>query len=288
MADVGTPDSGQSAIRRITPQVVAHAATLARTGKVFDLGAELSDDMPVTDRAVFMPYRLLTYRSYRDFGAQLGECGVAFYTEVLMATPHVSTHIDALNHVSKDGHIFGGHLTRDVEHDFGVSAASIETVPPIVTRGVLLDVASYKGVERLEDHYEITPDDIRETISRQGTRLTEGDAVLVHTGKMRQYAVDNDAFLAGQPGVGLEAALWLYDQGMALLGSDTTGTEPQPVTDWEHTVHVAMLMERGVHLIEWMNLAPLAEAHAYEFMFVCLPLKLRGASGSWVRPAAIT
>jgi len=99
--------------------------------------------------------------------------------------------------------------------------------------------------------------------------------------------VDNEAFLAGQPGVGLEAALWLYDQGMALLGSDTTGTEPQPVTDWEHTVHVAMLMERGVHLIEWMSLGALAEAHAYEFMFVCLPLKLRGASGSWVRPAAI-
>ena len=82
----------------------------------------------------------------------------------------------------------------------------------------------------------------------------EGDAVLVHTGKMSQYAVDNEAFLAGQPGVGLDAALWLYDQGMAVLGSDTTGTEPQPVTDWEHTVHVAMLMERGVHLIEWMSL----------------------------------
>jgi len=205
-----------------------------------------------------------------------------------MATPHVSTHIDALNHVSKDGRIFGGHLTGDVEHDFGVSAASIESVPPIVTRGVLLDVAAHKGVELLEDHYEITPDDIRGTISRQGTRLNEGDAVLVHTGKMRQYAVDNEAFLAGQPGVGLEAALWLYDQGMALLGSDTTGTEPQPVTDWERTVHVAMLMERGVHLIEWMNLTPLADAKAYEFMFVCLPLKLRGASGSWVRPAAIT
>jgi len=70
----------RSAIHRITPQVVAHAATLAKTGKVYDLGAELSDDMPVTDRAVFMPYRLLTYRSYRDFGAQLGEGGVSFYT----------------------------------------------------------------------------------------------------------------------------------------------------------------------------------------------------------------
>jgi kynurenine formamidase len=104
---------------------------------------------------------------------------------------------------------------------------------------------------------------------------------------MRQYAVDNVAFLAGQPGVGLDAALWLYNRGMAVLGSDTTGTEPQPITDWEHTVHVAMLMEHGVHLIEWMNLETLAASTAWEFMFVCLPLKLRGASGSWVRPVAI-
>jgi kynurenine formamidase len=276
-----------SALSRITPAVVAYAATLAKMGTVYDLGAELSDDMPATDKAVFMPYRLLTYRSSRDFGRQFGEKGVSFYTEVLMATPHVSTHIDALNHVSKDGRIFGGHLTQDVEHDFGVSEASIETVPPIATRGVLLDVAAYKGVELLADHYEITPEDLKAIIQSQGISLMEGDAVLVHTGKMSQYGVDNTAFLAGQPGVGLDASLWLYDQGMAVLGTDTTGTEPQPVTDWEHTVHVAMLMERGVHLIEWMNLRPLARARAYEFMFVCLPLKLRGASGSWVRPAAI-
>lgn len=280
-------EHGSSALSRITTQVVAHAATLVNTGQVYDLGAEMSDDMPSVDKSVFMPYRLLTYRSYRDFNREGGTGDVSFYTEVLMATPHLSTHIDALNHVSKGGRIFGGHSVEDVQGDFGVAEASIETVPPIVTRGVLLDVALYKGVSRLDDHYEISVTDLRETAARQGTRLAVGDAVLVHTGKMQQYAVDNEAFLAGQPGVGLQAALWLYEQGMAVLGSDTTGTEPQPVTDWEHTVHVAMLMERGVHLIEWMNLETLAAARVYEFMFVCSPLKLRGASGSWVRPVAI-
>ena len=281
---MGTP---ASALSRITPQVVAHAATLVKSGKTYDLGAELSDDMPATSKDVFMPYRLLTYRSYRDFERQFGSGGVSFYTEVMMATPHVSTHIDALSHVSKDGHIYGGLTTDEMQSDFGLAAVGIETVPPIVTRGVLLDVAAYKGVERIEDHYEITVDDLAATIARQGTQLATGDAVLVHTGKMRQYAVDNDAFLAGQPGVGLQASVWLYERGMAVLGTDTTGTEPQPVTDWEHTVHVAMLMERGVHLIEWMGLEELAAARTYQFMFVCLPLKLRGASGSWVRPVAI-
>ncbi len=281
------PADESSALSRITPQAVARAATLVRTGQVYDLGAELSDDMPSTDNSVFMPYRLLAYRSYRDFNRDGGTGDVSFFTEVLMATPHVSTHIDALNHVSKGGRIFGGHNTDDVQGDFGVAAASIETVPPIVTRGVLLDVAAYKGVARLEDHYEISVTDLERTAARQDTRLEMGDAVLVHTGKMQQYGLDNKAFLAGQPGVGLDAALWLYERGMAVLGSDTTGTEAQPVTDWEHTVHVAMLMERGVHLIEWMDLAALAAARVYEFMFVCSPLKLRGASGSWVRPVAI-
>lgn len=281
------PADEKSALSRITPQVVARAATLVKTGQVYDLGAELSDDMPDTDKSGFMPYRLLTYRSYRDFNRGGGTGDVSFYTEVLMATPHVSTHIDALNHVSKGGRIFGGHSTEEIQTDFGATAASIETVPPIVTRGVLLDVAACKGVARLEDHYEISVADIEQTISRQGTSLEVGDAVLVHTGKMRQYGADNEAFLAGQPGVGLEAALWLYDRGMAVLGSDTTGTEPQPVTDWEHTVHVAMLMERGVHLVEWMDLEAISAAGAREFMFVCSPLKLRGASGSWVRPVAI-
>jgi kynurenine formamidase len=277
-----------NALRRITANGIVRAAGLVQRGQVYDLGAEMSDDMPATSKDTFMPYRLLTYRSSRGMakGGNMGN--VSFYTEVLMATPHVSTHIDALNHVIRDGQIHGGHRTEDVEGDFGMAVDGIETVPPIVTRGVLIDVAAHKGVAQLPDHYEITVEDLQEAIAWQDVRLMEGDAVLVRTGKMRQYGVDNTAFLAGQPGVGLAAALWLYDQGMAVLGSDTTGTEPQPVTDWDHTVHVAMLLERGVHLIEWLHLETLAAAPVREFLFACLPLKLRGASGSWVRPVAIT
>jgi kynurenine formamidase len=277
----------ERALGRITPDEIVHAAGLVRRGQVYDLGAELSDDMPETSKESFMPYRLLTYRTNRDMARDTDWHGVSFYTEVLMATPHVSTHIDALNHVSQDGRIYGGHRLEDVERDFGMAAEGIETVPPIVSRGVLLDVAAYKGVAQLPDHYEIGVADLQGALARQGTTLQRGDTVLVHTGKMRQYGVDNAAFLAGQPGVGVAAALWLYDQGMAVLGSDTTGTEPQPVTDWTQTVHVAMLRDRGVHLIEWMYLEDLAAAGAHEFLFICLPLKLRGASGSWVRPVAV-
>src|SRR6187455_671128 len=98
-------ETTKSALSRITPRKVAQAATLVRTGQVYDLGAELSDDMPDTSKSSFMPYRLLTYRSSRALARENDWGGVSFYTEVLMATPHVSTHIDALNHVSKDGYI---------------------------------------------------------------------------------------------------------------------------------------------------------------------------------------
>src|SRR6476620_1198765 len=148
-------ETKRSALSLITPQKVAQAATLVRTGQVYDLGAELSDDMPATSKSVFMPYRLLTYRSSRGMARENDWHGVSFYTEVLMATPHVSTHIDALNHVSQDGRIYGGHRLEDVARDFGMAAEGIETVPPIVSRGVLLDVAAYKGVAQLPDHYEI-------------------------------------------------------------------------------------------------------------------------------------
>src|SRR6478672_5367048 len=128
-----------SALERITPEGIVRAARLIKTGQVYDLGAEMSDDMPATSKDTFMPYRLLTYRSSRGM-AKGGDMGnVSFYTEVLMATPHVSTHIDALNHVIRDGQIHGGHRTEDVEGDFGMAVDGIETVPPIVTRGVLID-----------------------------------------------------------------------------------------------------------------------------------------------------
>src|SRR5215213_3387750 len=133
-------DEAMSALGRITVAGIVGAAGLVRTGQVYDLGAEMSDNMPATSKSLFMPYRLLTYRRSRGLTQEINAHGVGFYTEVVMATPHVSTHIDALNHVIKDGLIHGGHRTEDVEHDFGMAAHGIETVPPIVTRGILIDV----------------------------------------------------------------------------------------------------------------------------------------------------
>ena len=102
--------------------------------------------------------------------------------------------------------------------------------------------------------------------------IASGDAVLVRTGKIREYGTDNDAHQRAQPGVGRAAAIWLYDQGMAILGTDTTGTEPVPFADSTQTTHQAMLVERGVHLVENLILDELAADNVSEGVFVCLPL----------------
>ena len=101
------------------------------------------------------------------------------------------------------------------------------------------------------------------------------------------YASDPDAYFASQPGVGPDAALWLYERGMALLGTDTSGTEVIPMPDLERTTHGVLLVERGVHLIEIPDLEALAAEPAFEFLFVCLPLRITGATGSWLRPVAV-
>jgi kynurenine formamidase len=110
--------------------------------------------------------------------------------------------------------------------------------------------------------------------------------VLVRTGKIRQFR-DPKAFQAGAPGVGLEAAIWLYESGMAVLGTDTASTEPVPFVDPAFSTHRAMLADSGVHLIENLNLEEIASDGVTEAFFVAIPLKITGATGWWVRPVLI-
>jgi kynurenine formamidase len=112
--------------------------------------------------------------------------------------------------------------------------------------------------------------------------------VLVRTGWLKAwYGSGSDTYFASQPGVGPDAALWLYERGMALLGTDTSGTEALPWPDPARTTHVEMLVKRGVHLIEIMDLESVADEQRYEFLFLCLPLRISGATGSWLRPVAV-
>jgi kynurenine formamidase len=210
----------------------------------------------------------------------------SFSTEVVIGTLHTSTHIDAFAHVQADGRVFDGVDASEARSDQGWRVHGVETIAPIVGRCVLLDVAGVKGVPILPDGYEVTIADLADAAAATGRSIESGDIVLVRTGKLSQFD-DPDRFQAGEPGVGREAAIWLYERGMSVLGTDTTGTEPLPFADPRKTTHAAMLVERGVHLIENVFLDELAREGVAEAAFVCTPLKLTGCTGSWVRPIAI-
>lgn len=272
---------------RLGPEQLLGALRLPVEGRVFDLGTELATGMPVGPIDAFGGFRITPYRTPRCIARPDDAPGFDFSMDLIQGSPHVGSHFDAPAHVHVHGRSFGGRRTAEIYDDFGWQANGIETVPPVLTRGVLLDVPALLGVERLPDLFEVTVEHVQGCLERQQAQIGRGDVVLVRTGKMADYHGDGTEYFAAGPGVGVDAALWLHAQGMAILGSDTSATEPFPFPDPDSTVHRALLVERGVFLIEILRLDELAAAQAYEFLFVCLPLKFRGATGSWVRPVAV-
>jgi kynurenine formamidase len=277
----GVPAS--RALTRVGAAEVQGSAALVRSGRVYDLGLDLNATVPQGVAGAFMPFSF-------DWMHLPDPCAGAeefqFAAEGIAGTPHIGTHIDGLMHITSGVRTFGGFDVREVVTDDGFAHDGMETVPPIVTRALILDVAARRG-DPLPDSYEITSSDLDDVLRDRHLDIRKGDAVLVRTGKVREYGIDNEAYQAAQPGVGADAAIWLYEQGMAVLGTDTTGTEPQPFPDSTRTTHQAMLVERGVHLVENLNLEEIAADGICEAMFICLPLRLTGATGSWVRPVAI-
>jgi kynurenine formamidase len=269
------------ALSRIDGSAVLTALAMPHKGQVFDLGLEINSRIP--HNPDFVRFAMAFTHTPEGTGAL---SPFQFSAETIFGPLHISTHIDSFIHIQKDNRIYGGHLASDSRDDRGWTRHGIETVPPILGRAILLDIPRQKGLSRLEDRYEVTIGDIEKELARKNLEIRSGDIVMVRTGKIQDFG-DESAFQAAEPGVGRDAALWLYDKGMAVLGTDTTGTEPLPFADPTLTTHAAMLVDSGVHLIENLNLEDVAENAVAEGLFIALPLKITGATGSWIRPVLV-
>jgi len=264
------------------------ALSVPSAGQLFDLDAGRWPGMPVLP--VHPPFVMTTYRTpgraVRTPDAAT-ETGVT--TELIVSSAHTGTHIDALCHVTEGSRWFGGGL--DAEHlgDFGPTLAEASSIPPFLCRGVLLDVAALRGVEALPAGERITAEDLRAAADRQGVELRPGDAVLIRTGYMAVWGDDarRDAHYAAGPDT--SAGRFLAESGAVVVGSDTENFECLPAASGEEflPVHRHLLGEAGVHIIELLYLEQLARARLREFLFVCLSLRMRGATGSMVRPVAV-
>jgi kynurenine formamidase len=198
---------------------------------------------------------------------------------------HAGTHLCGLNHIGREGRFWNGWTA---ERNLGSRAWNVGgVVPPIVCRGVLLDVARLHGVECLPASYAITPRDLDRAAAAIGVETRPGDAVFVRTGRMTRWS-DPAAFLASPPGLGMEAARSLVEGREAMCVGLDLGGEALPPEQPETflPVHAYLLAEAGAPLFENLWLEDLAAAEVWEFALVAAPLKLAGSTGMPVRPLA--
>ena len=279
------------------PRLTAELLALVKTGEVFSLAVDYQEGM-LTPGPVMKSYSIAPHLRHSD-PSDINPGSAA--AEVIRMSIHVGTHIDALCHIAEkqdehgnphpdgDPRLYAGAgqtvAANETVASVGQRHNSIEKMPPIVTRAVLLDVAACKGVDVLPDAYPISADDIRSALHKQGTRITENTAVLTRTGFYKHLKNNNPVYRDAQAGLSLEAAQFLVEQGMHLAGADNMAVEAMPPSD--HSVHRFLLVHNGITHLENLFLDDLAAAGCYEFLLIVTPLKLTGATGSWVHPIAI-
>lgn len=206
------------------------------------------------------------------------------------ASEHSGTHIDALCHQAEDLHLYGARaVNSSLQTSTGFTELGVETIEPIVTRGVLLDVAHTRNVERITLGEPVTADDLEATAQQQGVTIQADDVVLVHTGNGALWH-DSSAYLRAG-GMDASAASWLADRHVKAVGADNVAWDEVGMIDSELKVtlpgHLILLVRHGIYIIENLFLEEIARDKQYEFDFICLPLKMRGATASPVRPIAI-
>ncbi len=277
------PADQRGAANRITPAKVLEAKNLMTRGTVYQLGHVYEAAMPLFGT------RHYSLKIPQTFGP-LGSNNLRFHDEIVSGElGQIGTQFDGLGHIGIGDLFYNGNDRADFSTADGLAKLGIENVGPLVTRGVLVDVAAFKGVVRLDASYEITLADLRGALERQRTEVRSGDIVIVHTGWSSLWNVDNAAFGATSPGIGLEAARYLVEREVVLVGSDTWSMEvvPNPDSNLAFPVHQLLVARNGIYIFENLLTEELARDRVYEFAFFFAPLRLKGAGGSPGNPLAI-
>ncbi len=254
--------------------------------RIFDLAQPIEATMPVSPNHPGFKMAL-----QRRHGDRVRADGGSAANEMMMLGGHTGTHIDALCHVSHLGKLYGGVDAYEAQKGGRFRSHGVEQIPITVARGVLFDIPALRGVDCLAPGEAITAGDLEAAARLQGIECREGDVGLVRSGWTKHWG-DPEKFLGhthGVPGPDESAAAWMLDRKVRMTGAETIAYEWIPAGRGHALlpVHRMFLVESGVHIIEGMNLAPLAEAKVYEFLFVVAPLKVVGATGIPVRPFAI-
>jgi kynurenine formamidase len=282
-------DDQRGAANRLTAQKTLDASKLIRAGKVYSLGRVYEHGMPLPGKRHFS----LTIPGSPTMKPG-GKNMLVSHDELFSGEiGQVGTQLDGLGHVgvrlTDDDYFYNGFKRSQFGDAYGLEKLGVENVGVFYTRGVLIDVARHKGMDRLEPGHVITAKDLQDALKRQSVAVTEGDAVFIRTGHGTLWMKDNKKYGDGEPGIGMEAAKWLSAQKIVLTGADTWAVEvvPHENPDRPFEVHQWMLTRNGIYNLENLDLEELAADRVYEFAFIFAPLRLKGATGSPGNPIAV-
>lgn len=274
------------AINEVTPQKVNQAAQLIKQGKVYDLQLTLEAGRPAFPPRFYQFQMMYNIHKSRWLGANHFSWG----EEIVAANLGTFTQIDCLGHAGIEERFYNGRAWEDIATPTGLKTIGCEQALPVMTRGVMVDIAAYKKVSVLPDNYVITPDDIEGALKQQGnTKLEPGDIVIFNTGWIQTYWLkDGKRYMSSEPGIGIEAAKWLIQRRVVAVGADNWGVEAFPLQNGNlFPSHQEFITKNGIYLMENVVTEQLARNKVYEFAFVMTFLKAKGAGQTWGTFAAV-
>jgi kynurenine formamidase len=269
----------------ITPERVLKAAALIKTGRTYPLAVPVSKDLPAFRHRSFKLYNI---QPGEQAGKTTGPNQFTFNDELAVAWTGVGTQLNGIGHIGINHVYYNGNHATDFVTVEGVKKLGVEKVPPLVARGVVLDMTVHFGVDIVPGGTTITVADIEATLARQGVQIEAGDVVLFNTGWLELIGKDDKQFLEVEPGIDIEAAKWLAERDIVAFGGDTWASEVYPnPTGEEFPVNQFMLAQRGIYNLELIDTRALLRDGVFEFLFVLGQPLYVGSTQVNINPVAI-
>ncbi|WP_291865216.1 cyclase family protein [Bradyrhizobium sp.] len=279
------PNDEIGAANYMTPELVVKAASLVKTGKTYALGIPVDSKTPAYPPRAF---KITVVQPGQAGIPGLGPTKTTYNDDLLDGWVGVGSQLDGLGHIGVEHVYYNGNKLADFGDPTGLKKLGVEKIPPIVTRGVLLDMAAYYNTDVVKEGTAFNVKEIEEVARKQGVDIRQGDVVLFHTGWLSLIGKDDKRFGSVEPGLGVEGAKHLTGKGVVAIGADTWGLEVVPFeTKNVFEVHQILLPMNGTYILENMDTAELAKDKAYEFLFVLGHPRFKGGVQSMINPVAI-
>ncbi|MFK4506940.1 cyclase family protein [Bradyrhizobium daqingense] len=279
------PTDEIGAANYMTPELVVKAASLVKTGKTYALGMAVDSKTPA-----YPPrdYKITVVQPGQAGSSGLGPNKATYNDDILNTWVGVGSQLDGLGHLGIEHVYYNGNKLADFADPTGLKKLGIEKVPPMVTRGVLLDMAAYFKTDVVKEGTAFNVKEIEEAAKQQNVEIRQGDVVIFHTGWLSLVGKDDKRYSAGEPGLGVEGAKYLTGKGVVAVGADTWGLEVLPFESKNvFEVHQILLAMNGTYILENMDTAALARDKGYEFLFVLGQPRWTGGVQAMINPIAI-